>query len=90
MKIKSKSYGKELEIVKIIIDKTLRITIEVFTVPEGYKSFARNSYLHHDALLGGGTHEDKKESIKLAVADLRQLMVDFEKNNTEGKTEGPN
>jgi hypothetical protein len=39
-------------------------------VQEGYKSFARNSYLQNDALLGSGTHEDIKESSILAVEDF--------------------
>ncbi|MCL6573202.1 MAG: hypothetical protein K6T88_16215 [Bacillus sp. (in: Bacteria)] len=81
MKIKSKSYGEELEIVTIRINQALSITVEAFKVPEGYKSFATNSYIHHDSLVGGATHKDKQESIKMAVQDLRVLMEEYEKNN---------
>jgi hypothetical protein len=42
MKIKSKSYGDELEIVKIPINKVLTITVEVFKVPDPYKNIVRN------------------------------------------------
>jgi hypothetical protein len=55
--------------------------VEPFKVPEGYKSFATNSYIHHDSLVSGGTHKDKQESIKMAVKDLRVLMEEYEKNN---------
>jgi hypothetical protein len=81
MKIKSKSYGDELEIVKIPINKTLTITVEVFKVPDGYKSIAMNSFIHHYDLQGFGAHEDKNESIELAIKDLHEQMEDFDKNN---------
>ena len=74
MRIVTKRKCDELEILKIYIDKSFTITVEIFTVPEGYKSFANNSLHHHFDLLGSGIHVNKKESVKLAVKDLRELM----------------
>jgi hypothetical protein len=82
MKPKSKSYGDELEIIKYPINKALTITVEVFKVPEGYKTIAMNSYIHHYYLEGSGAHEDKNESIELAIKDLQEQMEDFDKNNS--------
>jgi hypothetical protein len=81
MQITSKSYGDELEIVKIPINKALTITVEVFKVPEGYKSVATNSFIHHYDLQGIGAHEDKNESMELAIKELHEQMEDFDKNN---------
>ncbi|WP_157406258.1 hypothetical protein [Neobacillus drentensis] len=53
----------------------MTITVETFTVPEGYKSFANNSYHHHYDLLGRGFNQNKDESVKLVVQDLRELMA---------------
>jgi hypothetical protein len=78
MRIVSKVKTPELEIIKIFIDKSYIITVETFTVPEGYKSFANNSFHHHFDLLGSGFHKSKKESVKLAVKDLRELMAGFQ------------
>ncbi|MBT2726364.1 hypothetical protein J7E63_05335 [Bacillus sp. ISL-75] len=77
MRIVSETYGEELEIRKMYIDNSFTIIVEIFTVPEGYKSFARNSYLHHDELSGSGFHENKEESVNLAVNDLYELMEEF-------------
>ncbi|MBT2701030.1 hypothetical protein J7E79_27445 [Bacillus sp. ISL-40] len=77
MRIKLELYGDELEIRKMYIDNSFTIIVEVFTVPEGYKSFARNSYLHHGDLLGSGFHENKEESINLAINDLHEWMEEF-------------
>jgi hypothetical protein len=75
MRVVTKRKCDELEIIKIYIDKSLTFTVETFTVPEGYKSFANNSYHHHYDLLGTGFHENKEESVKLAVQDLRELVA---------------
>ncbi|MBT2738094.1 hypothetical protein [Bacillus sp. ISL-7] len=77
MRIVSEIYGEELEIRKMYIDNSFTIIVEIFTVPEGYKSFARNSYLHHYDLSESGSHENKEESVNLAVQDLRELMAAF-------------
>ncbi|MDF2790523.1 MAG: hypothetical protein K0S80_3624 [Neobacillus sp.] len=59
MRMVSKVKMPELEIMKIFIEKGFIITVEIFTVPEGYKSFANNSYHHHYDLLGFGVHKSK-------------------------------
>jgi hypothetical protein len=38
------------------------ITVEVFMVPDGYKSFARNNFFHHYDLEGYGVHKDNKKA----------------------------
>jgi hypothetical protein len=81
MKITSKSYGDKLEIVKIPINKALTITVDVFMVPEGYKSIATNSFIHHDDLQGIGAHEDKNESMEFSIKELHEQMEGFDKNN---------
>ncbi|CRK80181.1 hypothetical protein [Neobacillus massiliamazoniensis] len=70
MRTRTKSYGDDLEIREITVNKALTITIEIFKVPEGFKSFARNSYIHHDHLLGAGLHEDKEGSVEFAIKEL--------------------
>ena len=77
MRVVTKFKIDELEIIKIYTGKSLTITVEIFTVPDGYKSLATNSYDCHDSLTGIGFHKDKKESTKLAVNDLRALMAAF-------------
>lgn len=78
MRIVSKVKSDELEIFKIYIDKSYTITVEIFTVPDGYKCFANNSLHHHYDLLGSGVHVNKKESVELAIKDLYELMEAFE------------
>ncbi|WP_144555994.1 hypothetical protein [Bacillus sp. X1(2014)] len=78
MKVVTKFKIDELEIIKIYTGKSLTITVEIFTVPDGYKSFATNSYESHDSLTGIGFHKDKKQSVKLAVNDLHHLMAEYE------------
>ncbi|MEH7481196.1 hypothetical protein V7157_08775 [Neobacillus drentensis] len=78
MRIVTKVKSEELEIIKIYISLGFTITVEIFTVPEGYKSLANNSFPQHDELLGTGVHKNKKESVKLAIKDLRELMEAFE------------
>jgi hypothetical protein len=77
MRIVTEINSDDLEIRKMYIDNSFTIIVEIFTVPEGYKSFARNSFLHHGDLLGSGFHENKEESINLAIKDLRELMEEF-------------
>ncbi|MCM3117547.1 hypothetical protein M3610_19950 [Neobacillus sp. MER 74] len=77
MRVVTKLKMDELEIIKIYTGKSLTITVEIFTVPDGYKSLATNSYHCHDSLTGIGLHKDKKESAKLAIKDLRDLMTEF-------------
>ncbi|MGF6952411.1 hypothetical protein QF028_004916 [Neobacillus sp. B4I6] len=48
MGIVTKVKNEELEIIKIYISLGFTITIEIFTVPEGYKSLANNSFPQHD------------------------------------------
>ncbi|MEH7085413.1 hypothetical protein V7139_22105 [Neobacillus drentensis] len=74
MRVVTKVICDELEIIKFYINNSLTFTVEVFTVPEGYKSFANNSYLHHHDLEGTGFHENKEESIELALQDLREMI----------------
>lgn len=81
MKTRTKTYGDGLEIVTIAMDAALTITVEIFKVPDGYKSFARNSYIHHDDLLGAGFHKDKNESRELAIKELHELMAGFDNKN---------
>ncbi|WHY66751.1 hypothetical protein [Neobacillus sp. SuZ13] len=78
MRVVTKFKIDALEIIKIYTGKSLTITVEIFTVPEGYKSFATNSYECHDSLTGIGFHKGKKESVKLAINDLRHLMAEYE------------
>jgi len=78
MRVVTKFKIDELEIIKIYTGKSLTITVEIFTVPVGYKSFATNSFECHDSLTGIGFHKDKKESVKLAINDLRHLMAEYE------------
>lgn len=82
MRTSTKTYGDDLEIIEITVNAALTITVEVFKVSEGFKSFARNSYIHHDDLLGSGVHKDKNESMELAIKELQEHMEDFDKNNT--------
>jgi hypothetical protein len=77
MRTVTKVICDELEIIKFYISNSLTFTVEVFTVPEGYKSFANNSYLHHYDLVGAGFHENKEESVELALQDLREMMDAF-------------
>ncbi|MEH7505581.1 hypothetical protein V7152_27035 [Neobacillus drentensis] len=77
MRIVTKVKCDELEIIKIYISYGFTITVEIFTVPEGYKSLATNSFLLHDDLIGSGFHVNKKESAKLALKELRELMEAF-------------
>jgi hypothetical protein len=77
MRIVSEINSDELEIRKMYIDNSFTIIIEIFTVPEGYKSFARNSFIHQGDILGSGFDENKEESVNLAIKDLRELMVAF-------------
>lgn len=81
MKTRTKTYGDELEIVELYISKALTITVETFKDPSGYKSFARNSYLHHEDLLGLGVHTDKEESLQLAIMDLEDLMEEYNRSS---------
>ncbi|WP_066248362.1 hypothetical protein [Neobacillus drentensis] len=78
MRVVTKRKSDELEIIKMYIDKSLTYTVEIFTVPDGYKSFAANSYLHHYDLLGTGFHSNKDESVKLAIQDLQEMMAAFQ------------
>ncbi|MEH7306461.1 hypothetical protein [Neobacillus drentensis] len=78
MRVVTKFKCDELEIIKIYTGKCFTLTVEIFTVSDGYKSFATNSFPSHDALTGAGFHNNKKESTKLAVRDLKQLMKEFE------------
>lgn len=77
MRFVTKVKSDELEIIKIYIDNSLTYTVETFTVPGGYKSFANNSYLHHYDLLGIGFHVTKEQSVELAIQDLRKLIAAF-------------
>lgn len=81
MRTRTKNYGDGFEIREIPINNALTITVDTFRVPEGYKSFARNSYIHHDHLEGSGFHEDKEASIEISIKDLQELMEDFGKGN---------
>jgi hypothetical protein len=54
------------------------IIIEVFKVPEGYKSFTRNTLVHHDDLLGNDVHKIKRDSVDQSIKDLYELMEDFD------------
>jgi len=78
MRMVTKEKFDELEIIQIYINNSFTITVEIFTVPEGYKSFANNSIFHHYNLLGSGYHENKKESMDLAIKDLYELMEAFD------------
>ncbi|WP_231507864.1 hypothetical protein [Bacillus sp. UNC41MFS5] len=42
------------------------------------KALQINSFHHHYELLGSGVHKNKKESVKLAVKHLRDLMAGFQ------------
>jgi hypothetical protein len=75
MRIVTKFQSEELEIIKIYISLGFTITVEIFRDPEGYKSLANNSFPQHDDLLGIGIHKNKKESVILAINDLRKLMT---------------
>jgi hypothetical protein len=77
MNMSSKTYGDELEIIKMAYSPAFSINVEVFKAAEGYKSFATNSLVHHDDLTGYGVHEHKKESLKQAVRHLRELMKEI-------------
>lgn len=77
MRVITKVKCDELEIIKIYTGTSLTITVEIFTVPDGYKSIATNSFHCHDSLTGAGFHKDKKESSKLAIKDLHKLMAAF-------------
>jgi hypothetical protein len=77
MRIVSKVKMPELEIIKIYIDRGFTMTVEIFKVPGGYKSFANNSFHHHYDLLGSGFHKNKKESVKLSIKHLRELMAAY-------------
>ncbi len=83
MRMTSKSYGEELEIRKYYIRNSQTITVEIFKVTEGYKSFAYSSSIHHYDLTGAGYHEEIEQSIELAIADLQELMKETDKT-TEG------
>ncbi|WP_026568396.1 hypothetical protein [Bacillus sp. UNC41MFS5] len=78
MRVVTKVISDELEKIKFYINNSLTYTVEVFTVPEGYKSFAYNSYLHHTDLEGTGFHEGKDKSVELALQDLREMMDAFQ------------
>jgi hypothetical protein len=81
MRIRTKTYDDNLEIIDMTVNAALTITVEIFKVPEGFKSFARNSNIHHDDLLGLGVHKDKKESMELAIKELLEQMEDFHENH---------
>ena len=74
MKVVTKFKCAELEVINIYIEKGITIRVEIFVVPDGYKSFATDPLQFHDSLTGAGFHKDKKESVKLAIDDLRELM----------------
>ncbi|MBV7507629.1 hypothetical protein KW850_20570 [Bacillus sp. sid0103] len=77
MRVVTKIKCDEVEIIKIYTGKRLTITVEIFTVPNGYKSFATNSFLCHESLTGTGFQKSKKESAKQAVKDLLKSMKAF-------------
>ena len=77
MKTKSKKIDETLEIIRITVNKALTITVEVFKVPEGFRSIAMNSHIHQQELVGTGFHEEKQTSMDLAIEELRELMVEF-------------
>ena len=81
MRTRTKTYDDDLEIVNMTVNAPLTITVEIFKVSEGFKSFARNSNIHHDDLLGSGVHKDKKESMDLAIKDLHEQIERFDKNH---------
>jgi hypothetical protein len=80
MRTRTKTYGEDLEIIEIAVNAALTITVEVFKVHQGFKSFARNSNIHHDDVLGTGVHNDKNESMELALKELHEQMEDFDNN----------
>ncbi|MCM3118450.1 hypothetical protein M3610_24895 [Neobacillus sp. MER 74] len=77
MRVVTKFKCDELETIKIYTGTRLSISVDIFAIPDGYKSFATSSLLCHDSLTGAGFHQDKKESVKLAVKDLRQMIDEF-------------
>ena len=77
MRVVTKVKSDELEIIKIYICSGFIITVEIFTVQDGYKSLASNNFVQHDSLLGNGFHPTKKGSVKLSVKDLYGLMLAF-------------
>ncbi|MEH7076561.1 hypothetical protein V7089_21850 [Neobacillus drentensis] len=65
----------ELEVIKMYISSGFIITVEIFTVPGGYKSFANCSFIQPDYLIGTGFHSTKKGSVMLAVKEFHGLLL---------------
>jgi hypothetical protein len=80
MKVSRKTYGHDFERIKIRVNKAVTIFVDVFEVPEGYKCASFNDVIHHDHLDGYAFHKSKGRSIKMAVRELRQLMVECDKS----------
>lgn len=80
MKIVSKKINDELEIINYYVQKDLTIIVEVYKVPEGYRSIAYNTIFEHDDLEGNGTHTSKESCVELAIKDLRNGMENFRVN----------
>lgn len=77
IKMVTKSYGNDIEIIKFKADNTFTVTVEIFKGPEGFNSFAYNSIVHHYDLSGNGKHKEKKASIQIALKDLSNLMEQY-------------
>ena len=78
MIIRTKTYGDDFEIRKIEMQENLFLTVEVFKVAEGYKSFAHDNTVHHYNLEGYGVHGEKEKSVNLAVHDLEEIIREYE------------
>lgn len=71
MRLMSKEYDEELEVIEIYVRPGLTIVFECFKVPEGYKTIASLRYVDLEEI---GAHQNKKESIMIAYRKLRNLL----------------
>jgi len=68
---------------RFLVDKGIVvIEVDIFKVPEGYRSFAAINSPAYDEFEGYGASIDKDKSIRLALDDLRkQIKEEKNKNN---------
>ncbi|WP_251555381.1 hypothetical protein [Neobacillus muris] len=64
----------DFEIQKLRVDNETIIKVEIFKVPEGYKSCAAIHSPAYDEFDGLGVSIDKDTSIRLALNDLRKQL----------------
>ncbi|WP_066309638.1 hypothetical protein [Bacillus sp. FJAT-29814] len=68
------------ERLQLRLSKGVSIELEIFEVPEGFKSIAWIDDQQYEELDGYGFHTDKDKSVHLAIIHLIKLMKKYRKS----------